>query len=74
MLSRIIRRNNFTNFLRRGYHKNLKLPPVKLHCSMLAEDAVKAAIEDYKKKIKQATLLLSSLNILLIYLICIMFN
>ena len=50
MLSRIIRRNNFTNFLRRGYHKNLKLPPVKLHCSMLAEDAVKAAIEDYKKK------------------------
>ena len=29
---------------------HLKLPPVKLHCSMLAEDAVKAAIEDYKKK------------------------
>lgn len=26
------------------------LPPVKLHCSVLAEDAVKAAIEDYKKK------------------------
>jgi Fe-S cluster assembly scaffold IscU len=28
----------------------LKLPPVKLHCSMLAEDAIKAAIHDYKKK------------------------
>ena len=27
----------------------LNLPPVKLHCSMLAEDAIKAAIEDYKK-------------------------
>lgn len=29
---------------------HLKLPPVKLHCSMLAEDAIKAAINDYKKK------------------------
>jgi len=29
---------------------HLNLPPVKLHCSMLAEDAVKAAIKDYKKK------------------------
>ena len=28
---------------------HLKLPPVKLHCSMLAEDAIKAAITDYKK-------------------------
>ena len=28
----------------------LHLPPIKLHCSMLAEDAVKAAIRDYKKK------------------------
>merc|ERR1712032_1725198 len=28
----------------------LKLPPVKLHCSMLAEDAIKAAIKDYKIK------------------------
>eukprot|EP01016_Furgasonia_blochmanni_P046171 TRINITY_DN6610_c0_g1_i12.p1 TRINITY_DN6610_c0_g1~~TRINITY_DN6610_c0_g1_i12.p1 ORF type:complete len:201 (+),score=40.76 TRINITY_DN6610_c0_g1_i12:64-666(+) len=28
----------------------LKLPPVKLHCSMLAEDAIKKAIEDFKKK------------------------
>ena len=28
----------------------LKLPPVKIHCSVLAEDAIKAAISDYKKK------------------------
>ena len=30
--------------------QHLKLPPVKLHCSMLAEDAIQAAIDDYKKK------------------------
>ena len=30
--------------------KHLSLPPVKLHCSMLAEDAIKAAVSDYKKK------------------------
>ena len=30
--------------------KHLKLPPVKLHCSMLAEDAIKSAIKDFKKK------------------------
>ena len=30
--------------------KHLKLPPVKLHCSMLAEDAIKAAIDNYEKK------------------------
>ena len=30
--------------------EHLKLPPVKLHCSMLAEDAIKAAVNDYKKK------------------------
>jgi Fe-S cluster assembly scaffold IscU len=29
---------------------HLKLPPVKLHCSMLAEDAIKSAINDYKTK------------------------
>ena len=31
----------------------LQLPPVKLHCSMLAEDAIKIAIKDYEKKQKQ---------------------
>lgn len=30
--------------------KELSLPPVKLHCSMLAEDAIKAALSDYKIK------------------------
>jgi iron-sulfur cluster assembly enzyme ISCU, mitochondrial len=29
---------------------HLKLPPVKLHCSMLAEDAIKAAVKDYQEK------------------------
>ncbi len=29
---------------------HLKLPPVKLHCSMLAEDAIKAAVADYQQK------------------------
>ena len=32
--------------------EELHLPPVKIHCSVLAEDAIKAAIEDYKKKRK----------------------
>jgi Fe-S cluster assembly scaffold IscU len=31
----------------------LKLPPVKLHCSMLAEDAIKAAVQDLKRKNSQ---------------------
>jgi nitrogen fixation NifU-like protein len=30
--------------------EELNLPPVKIHCSVLAEDAIKAAIDDYKKK------------------------
>jgi nitrogen fixation NifU-like protein len=29
----------------------LALPPVKIHCSILAEDAIKAAVEDYRKKL-----------------------
>ena len=31
--------------------KHLSLPPVKIHCSVLAEDAIKSAIEDYKSKL-----------------------
>jgi len=31
--------------------EELALPPVKIHCSILAEDAIKAAVEDYKKKL-----------------------
>jgi len=30
--------------------RELSLPPVKIHCSVLAEDAIKAAISDWKKK------------------------
>lgn len=30
--------------------QHLALPPVKIHCSILAEDAIKSAIEDYKKR------------------------
>ncbi len=30
--------------------EELSLPPVKVHCSVLAEDAIRAAIEDYKRK------------------------
>ncbi len=30
--------------------EELALPPVKIHCSILAEDAIKAAVEDYKHK------------------------
>jgi len=30
--------------------KELSLPPVKIHCSVLAEDAIKAAVRDYKEK------------------------
>jgi nitrogen fixation protein NifU and related proteins len=33
----------------------LSLPPVKIHCSVLAEDAIKAAISDYKKKQGRST-------------------
>ena len=33
--------------------KHLALPPVKIHCSVLAEDAIKAAIADYRAKLAQ---------------------
>ncbi|XP_028778411.1 iron-sulfur cluster assembly protein 1-like [Neltuma alba] len=35
--------------------KHLSLPPVKLHCSMLAEDAIKAAVKDYEAKRAKST-------------------
>src|SRR5271157_6560512 len=34
--------------------QHLSLPPVKIHCSVLAEDAIKAAIRDYREKHKPA--------------------
>jgi nitrogen fixation NifU-like protein len=33
--------------------QELNLPPVKIHCSVLAEDAIKAALSDYKKKTEE---------------------
>ena len=33
--------------------EELALPPVKIHCSILAEDAIKAAVDDYRKKTTQ---------------------
>ena len=33
--------------------RHLKLPPVKLHCSMLAEDAIRAAVSDWRSKNKE---------------------
>ena len=38
------------NITNKEIAKELSLPPVKLHCSMLAEDAIKAALKDFKKK------------------------
>jgi nitrogen fixation NifU-like protein len=35
--------------------EELNLPPVKIHCSVLAEDAIKSAIADYRKKQQQRT-------------------
>ncbi len=35
--------------------EELSLPPVKIHCSVLAEDAIKAAIKDYKSKHEKET-------------------
>lgn len=42
--------NDATSIKNSDIAKELKLPPVKLHCSMLAEDAIKAAVNDLKKK------------------------
>lgn len=33
--------------------EELSLPPIKVHCSVLAEEAIKAAIEDYRKKLEK---------------------
>ena len=42
--------NEALNIKNSDIAKYLKLPPVKLHCSMLAEDAIKSAIKDLQKK------------------------
>ena len=41
---------NDTKITNQDIAAHLNLPPVKLHCSMLAEDAINAAIDDYKQK------------------------
>jgi len=42
--------NKAINIKNSDIAKHLNLPPVKLHCSILAEDAIKSAIKDFKKK------------------------
>ena len=42
--------NEATTIRNTDIAQELALPPVKIHCSILAEDAIKAAIEDYRKK------------------------
>ncbi len=39
-----------TNIKNSDIAQYLNLPPIKLHCSMLAEDAIKKAIEDFREK------------------------
>jgi len=42
--------NDAINITNREIAQELSLPPVKIHCSVLAEEAIKAAIADYKQK------------------------
>ena len=42
--------NEASKITNREIAEELALPPVKMHCSMLAEDAIKAAIADYQQK------------------------
>ena len=42
--------NEALNITNSDISEELSLPPVKIHCSVLAEDAIKAAVSDYKKK------------------------
>ena len=42
--------DNAVNLKNSQIAEELALPPVKIHCSILAEDAIKAAVEDYRKK------------------------
>ena len=49
-LSESLSKDHFVLLFSREIAKHLSLPPVKLHCSMLAEDAIKAAVKDYEAK------------------------
>lgn len=44
--------NSANKIKNKNIAKKLSLPPVKIHCSVLAESAIKAAIQDYRKKNK----------------------
>lgn len=44
--------NDASKIKNKSIAKKLSLPPVKIHCSILAESAIKAAIQDYKNKNK----------------------
>lgn len=53
LLTEIIKGKNITDAMQiknTQIVEELSLPPVKIHCSVLAEDAIKAAIEDYNNK------------------------
>ena len=50
------RKLSSVNVTNRAIAKHLSLPPVKLHCSMLAEDAINSAIADYKQKQTKQTI------------------
>jgi len=45
--------NDAVNLRNSQIAEELALPPVKIHCSILAEDAIKAAIKDYKQKCEE---------------------
>ena len=48
--------NDAVNLRNSQIAEELALPPVKIHCSILAEDAIKAAIKDYKQKCEEVKL------------------
>lgn len=54
--------NEAINITNKDIASHLKLPPVKLHCSILAEDAVKSAIKDFNQK--KSNYIKNNLNIL----------
>lgn len=54
LVTEMLKGRTLENALKIGNHEiasELALPPVKIHCSVLAEDAIKAAVRDYKEKI-----------------------
>merc|ERR1712176_1186290 len=54
--------NTATDIKNSEIASHLNLPPVKLHCSMLAEDAIKAAVKDVRKKQENAKKMAAQAN------------